>query len=95
MGHFKSKIKGVGILDPGPIDNRSLFDQSGKVKPDLQPSDYVVLEPAIWKFLWEHYGGGPVVKRDQCDIYSSPVDVSEELREFEERIRSLKETPNK
>lgn len=83
---YKSQIKGVGILDPGPIDNRHLFDSRGRLKQDLlEGQDFTFLEAPVWNFLWERYGGGPIVKRRCYDIYSEAISVLEE-----ENIRSLK-----
>ena len=76
---YKSGIKGVGVLDPGPIDNRNLLDVSGRIREHLNEcQDYAVLQEPLWEFLWKHYGGGPVIKRTSFDIYSEPIDSKEE-----------------
>ena len=107
----KSKIKGVGILDPGPINNLDLFDTSEEPSEELgdkhnlnciklglntnqnwdewnrlpySTSSYTVVSESEWNFLWTHYGGGPIIKRKDCDIYSEPLDVTDESFKQEE-----------
>lgn len=79
----KSTIKGVGILDPGMIDNRHLFEQDSQLKQGLVPEkDYTFLEQSVWWFLWERYGGEPIIKRRKTgrylSIYSEPIDITPE-----------------
>ena len=89
----KSRIKGVGILDPGPIDNSDLFDSECKVKSGLtknlfsagvyNTTSYTVLSEDEWNFLWTHYGGGPIIKRTEEDIYSEILDPAQEKEDFD------------
>lgn len=82
---YKSKIEGVGVLDPGPIDNRNLFDQNGQIRDKLVlEQDYTVLEEPVWDFLWKHYGGGPIIRRKDYSIYSEAIDASDKERDYHE-----------
>ncbi|CAI2362662.1 unnamed protein product [Moneuplotes crassus] len=67
----KSDIDRIGILDPGPISNNILFNSSGDLKEDLViEKDYKMVNERVWKTLFDIYGGGPIIKRAQCNIYS-------------------------
>eukprot|EP00927_Polykrikos_kofoidii_P073417 TRINITY_DN6945_c0_g3_i1.p1 TRINITY_DN6945_c0_g3~~TRINITY_DN6945_c0_g3_i1.p1 ORF type:complete len:513 (+),score=85.14 TRINITY_DN6945_c0_g3_i1:120-1658(+) len=55
---------------PGPIDNGRLLEGVG-----LEPvHDYRGVNSEIWNFWYQRYGGGPVVRRRQLDLYSEPAD---------------------
>ena len=47
-------------------------------------SSYTVISELEWKFLWTHYGGGPIIKRRDWDISSEPLDSTEEIVRFDE-----------
>lgn len=47
-----------------PIDNSTLLDEDGKLKPDLKNGvHFVLVHQNIWDFLRGLYGGGPSVGR--------------------------------
>lgn len=59
---------------PGPIHNFDLLTpgSSCEVRPGLVlDQDYCVLSPGAWAVLHDTYGGGPVLLRDDVNIYSS------------------------
>jgi len=50
---------------PGPIDNRHLMEElhGDESQNQVMPNtDYVQLSSAMWKFLYDIYGGGPAVE---------------------------------
>ena len=80
---LKSEIKEIGVLDPSTIDNSSLIDLDGNIKSNLHPNkDYITVHYKIWEFIWEKYGGGPIIKRADQNIYSDPVSTENEENEF-------------
>lgn len=59
---------------PGPISNFELLapGSSSRIRPDLVlDQDYCVISPGVWGVLHDIYGGGPVLLREDVDIYSS------------------------
>ena len=62
------------------MNNYSLYEES--IKDDslsankvikeglLLNSDYRGVNKDVWKLLMGIYGGGPIIAREQCDIYS-------------------------
>ena len=80
---LRSEIKEIGVLDPNSIDNSNLIDIDESIKPNLYPEkDYVAIHPEIWAFIWEKYGGGPIIKRIDQDIYSDPLPTEDEENMF-------------
>lgn len=67
---------------PGPIDNNSIMvTKSGCHQVSLKVnSDYGQLSEETWQFLFNIYGGGPVVKQTRsppATLASSDVKVTE------------------
>ena len=59
MGAKKSDIEGVGILDPGPISNNNLFEETGELKQNLEKGKhYRLVNENVWKSLYDIYSGG-------------------------------------
>jgi hypothetical protein len=59
---------------PGPINNFDLLvaGSSSDIKPNLVlEQDYCALSPGVWNVLHDIYGGGPVLCREDVNIYSS------------------------
>ena len=72
-----STNKEVGILPPGPINNKIFFDSQGQIRKGLELNkDYRGVNIDVWKLLQNIYKGGPMVVRQENDIYSK--DLSEE-----------------
>jgi len=74
----ESKNKEIGILPPGPIYNDSFFkkDSEEMLTGLVLNTDYRGVNYEVWQLLKKMYGGGPLVVRDELDIYSN--DVSEQ-----------------
>ena len=61
----------VGILDPGPITNNLLLDENNKPLNGLsRGKQYRGVNKYVWQQLYNTYGGGPVIKRGEINIYS-------------------------
>lgn len=62
---------------PGPIDNSRLVDRhTGQSRRGLHPvNDYRGVNGEIWSYWHQRYGGGPVVKRKQLDLYAESLEV--------------------
>lgn len=75
LTEWKQFVTAKGPL-PGPIDNSRLLDrQTGRPRSGLRPvDDYRGVNSSIWNFWHSRYGGGPVVRRKQLDIYSSEAE---------------------
>jgi len=59
---------------PGPINNFDVLvpGSSHEIKPNLVlDQDYSVISPGAWHVLHDIYGGGPVLQREDVNIYSS------------------------
>jgi len=59
---------------PGPISNFDLLEpgSSSEIKSNLVlEQDYCVVSPSVWSVLHDIYGGGPVLRRQEVNIYSS------------------------
>ena len=59
---------------PGPISNFDLLvpGSSSEIKSNLVlEQDYCVISPGVWGVLHDIYGGGPVLRRQEVNIYSS------------------------
>ena len=64
---------GRGVLPPGPVDNTRLLGKNGKPLPNLKAAiHYRGVNERVWAFLHGIYGGGPVLRRREINIYSSP-----------------------
>jgi len=75
LTEWKQFVTQKGPL-PGPIDNSRLLDrETGRPRPGLRPvDDYRGVNSSIWTFWHERYGGGPVVRRKQLNIYSQDAE---------------------
>ena len=80
---FKARLRvsenpRVGILPPGPISNDDLYVKmhDGKefvlqFRDDLvQNKDYRGVNREVWQIFHRMYGGGPIIVREDLDIYS-------------------------
>ncbi|RYG50652.1 hypothetical protein EON67_04875 [archaeon] len=66
---------GRGTLPPGPIDNARLLSKSGQPLKYLRPiAHFRGVNSRVWTFLHSVYGGGPVLKRADLNIYSTPLE---------------------
>jgi hypothetical protein len=87
-GSRKSKIKEVGILDPGPITNYMLMDENNQPKEGLQKSKhYRGINREVWQQFYNTYGGGPVLRRPELNIYAE----DDKNRESADMIEHIKE----
>jgi Ubiquitin carboxyl-terminal hydrolase/DUSP domain len=65
---------GRGILPPGPIDNARLLDKSGHPLPNQRAIiHYRGVNYKVWRFLSSIYGGGPLLKRKEINLYEGVV----------------------
>lgn len=58
-------LRGENDDIPGPIDNSSLlaFGSSDRLRIDAKEMiDYKKVAPPVWNFLFDIYGGGPLIK---------------------------------
>jgi len=64
---------------PGPITNQRLLEpDTNNPRPNLQKTKhYKGLNPMVWEFFLEKYGGGPAICRKSIDIYAD-VAIEEE-----------------
>lgn len=77
-GARRSGKKDVGILDPGPVTNHFLLDDQGFPLPNLSKGkNYRGVNKAVWKQLYETYGGGPVLRRNELSIYADDFKEAE------------------
>lgn len=78
FGQRKSKCNNVGILDPGPITNYLLLDDNNQPLEGLiRGKHYRGVNKAVWQQLYNTYCGGPVIRRDEINIYSEEYKESE------------------
>mmetsp|Transcript_92006 Transcript_92006/g.177306 ORF Transcript_92006/g.177306 Transcript_92006/m.177306 type:complete len:514 (+) Transcript_92006:73-1614(+) len=63
---------------PGAIDNSRLVDrQTGRPRDNLKPvDDYRGVNYEVWVFWHSRYGGGPVIRRKQLDLYAPKEDMA-------------------
>jgi hypothetical protein len=74
---------GRGILPPGPIDNARLLDRSGEPLPNLRPIvHYRGVNVRVWRFLLAIYGGGPVLRRKEINVYLDVAPPASSPRRF-------------
>jgi hypothetical protein len=74
----KSENSKIGILPPGPISNDDLFIKlvDGKeiqtvIREGLELNkDYRGVNREVWQIFHRMYGGGPIIVRDDLDIYA-------------------------
>jgi hypothetical protein len=96
VGCKKSDIEGVGILDPGPITNCNLYTEFGELKQNLQiERDYRMINENVWKIFYDIYGGGPIMKYVEWDIYSQQLEADEEVKMIEKKIRKCRKVDRK
>lgn len=64
---------------PGPVSNEQLFDQTGKLLPNLELDvHYSAVAPEVFEAFVQLYGSGPEIVRFSFDIYSrGPADGGE------------------
>jgi len=61
---------GRGTLPPGPIDNARLLDKAGNPLPNQRAAvHYRGVNVRVWRFLHGVYGGGPVLRRKEINLY--------------------------
>lgn len=60
---------------PGPIRNESLIDsRTGRARLNLElVVNYRGVNAGIWRYWLQRYGGGPVIRRAQLDLYAEIV----------------------
>lgn len=68
----------IGVLPPGPISNHELFtimhENILEIKPDLELNkEYRGVSKEVWALFHKMYGGGPIIVREDLDIYSSDL----------------------
>ena len=97
----RSANQRLGFLPPGPISNECLFikvssDQSPalpnniEVKQGLQLNkDYRGVNRDVWQLFHRIYGGGPLVVREELDIYST--DISKIVSDSQNQNKSRKD----
>ena len=77
----KSENHKIGVLPPGPINNEDLFERVGdelRVRQGLAINkEYRGVNKEVWQIFYRMYGGGPVIVREDLDIYSR--DISREM----------------
>jgi len=64
---------------PGPIRNHLLWEKervSSSFPPRLKRNlgisrHYRVLTGRVWRYLWEIYGGGPMMRANACSLYAT------------------------
>ena len=80
---YKSPIMNVGLKEPGLLNNYPLFTEKGDIKKGLiEDEDYIAVNEDIWNFIFENYRGGPLIKRENSNIYSQSLDTYEEEQKF-------------
>lgn len=84
-GARKSTKRDVGILDPGPVTNYLLLDSDNKPLENLlKGKHYRGVNRAVWQQLYNTYGGGPVLRRNELNIYSEEYKEPENYEDFED-----------
>lgn len=76
----------IGVLPPGPISNDDLFikvidgkDATTQIKDGLELNKhYRGVNKEVWQIFHRMYGGGPIVIREELDIYSR--DIAKDLK---------------
>ena len=80
-----SENKDIGVLPPGPIYNDSFFTRGHKSESQENPEpetiknglelnkDYRGVNFEVWNLLQKIYGGGPLIVREDLDIYSRDI----------------------
>jgi len=82
------------VAEPGPIDNRSVICRHGGVLPyRLDTVHYLctAVPPAVWRFLYDRFGGCVAVNRLQrCDICYAEAEEEERQKQFQlEEFKAL------
>jgi hypothetical protein len=89
-GARRSAKKDVGILDPGPVTNHLLLDDDGIPLPNMSKGkNYRGVNKAVWKQLYETYGGGPVLRRTELSIYADDL-KDEEMEDIDVSSSAIK-----
>jgi hypothetical protein len=89
-GARRSAKKDVGILDPGPVTNHLLLDDEGIPLPNMSKGkNYRGVNKAVWKQLYETYGGGPVLRRTELSIYADDL-KDEEMEDIDVSSSAIK-----
>mmetsp|Transcript_2570 Transcript_2570/g.5654 ORF Transcript_2570/g.5654 Transcript_2570/m.5654 type:complete len:896 (+) Transcript_2570:110-2797(+) len=96
VNNWKRYVRGdmatnvADAITPGQITNHRLFEKDGsKVRPELRlRNDYIGVNARVWWLFMHIHGGGPVICREELDIYSAECKAEEdlhleELRAFE------------
>lgn len=79
-GARKSTKKDVGILEPGPVSNLALLDKDKNPLPNLSKGKhYRGVNRSVWQQLYNTYGGGPVLRRNELSIYADEYKEPEDL----------------
>lgn len=61
---------------PGPISNNQLVDHAGHPRPNLKAAEnYRGVNESIWTFWHARYGGGPIIRCGQLDIYAPSLEL--------------------
>lgn len=80
------------FAEPGPIDNSSILCQHGSLLPNKAAtvSDLLVpINQALWDFMYEKFGGGPVCNHPiECDTCKTRAEDLERRQTNELRIFS-------
>ena len=92
-----SENRDIGVLPPGPIKNDGFFTRDPNnsekgndpnsfiIKPDLELNvHYRGVNHQVWHLLFKIYGGGPVIAREELDIYSKDLSDQINLNEAKE-----------
>eukprot|EP00744_Colponema_vietnamica_P003292 GILI01005069.1.p1 GENE.GILI01005069.1~~GILI01005069.1.p1 ORF type:complete len:360 (+),score=84.33 GILI01005069.1:127-1080(+) len=78
QGSSKNSIKGPP--PPPPINNRCLLDDQGLPRPNLKRVvHYRGINVLVWKVFLRFYGGGPLVMRNNLELYEEDVTSEEGL----------------
>jgi len=82
------------LAEPGPIDNSSVICRHSGVLPyRLETAHYLctAVPPAVWRFLYDRFGGSVAVNRLQrCDICYAEAEEEERQKQFQlEEFKAL------
>lgn len=82
------------LAEPGPIDNSSVICRHSGVLPyRLETAHYLctAVPPAVWRFLYDRFGGSVAVNRLQrCDICYLAAEEEERQKQFQlEEFKAL------
>lgn len=88
VNKWKGYIKTDAVMDirdmmqPGPVSNARLCDRkSGQVRSGLKLRiDYIGVNARVWWLFRHFHGGGPLICREDLDIYSAERRPEHELK---------------